>query len=75
MVGSVSGRFLSLCVLVWRRRACQSETLSSLSQSEITEEKERSQSGGRKKDRPPARPVPDVLCALRQDSKCVGVCN
>lgn len=28
-----------------------------------------------RRDRPPARTVPDALCALRQDSKCVGVCH
>ena len=71
MVGSVSGRLsASVCFGL----AETSEALSSLSHSERTEKKKRSQTGRRKRDRPPARPVPDVLCALRQDSKCVGVC-
>lgn len=39
------------------------------------EKKDQSKNAGRKTDRPSPRPVPDVLCALRQDGKCVGVCH
>lgn len=69
MVGSVSGRF---SVTVCFGPACQRERERE-PQSESGEE--RAQERWRKKeDRPPARPGPGVLCAGRQDSKCVGVC-